>query len=476
MIKEKPSQSDKELPLERLATTDEKGKRVFLYPADVRGNFKKLRLHVHNVLLVMFLVLPWIQINGHQAVLLDIAHRKFIIFGLTFWAHDAPKLFFVFASVLVGISLITAILGRMWCGWACPETVFTENVYRRVERWIEGNAVQRRRLAKAPWSFNKFKLKGFKWFVFTLITLLITHSFLAYFIGVEELAKMMSQSPVEHPKAFTFMAATTAILLFAFGSFREQFCIILCPYGRFQSVLLDENSLVVAYDEARGEPRRGTDDNSGDCINCYRCVDVCPTGIDIRRGLQMECIACTACIDACDEVMDRVKKPHGLIRYSTEANLNNKPNQHIRPRVIVLSMVLLVLLSGLSYILLTRPNVKVDIFNARGKTYQLLKLEKQTLVMNQFVLNAANYTFDDAFVQLEAADPKLKDQIILVIPNQKLLVKAGLENKQPFFIKFPKELLEHGQRYIQMKIKAFDAQEHKWTDIYEEEVHLAGPY
>lgn len=468
-----------ELPQDRLATTDESGHRVYLYPADVEGKYHKRRLLIHAILVAVFLILPWIQINGYQSILLDIAHRRFVIFGLAFWAHDAPLLVFVFGGVLIGISLLTAIKGRLWCGWGCPETVFVEFVYRKIERLIEGNSVQRRRLAEAPLSFNKLRIKATKWFAFLIVTLIITHSFLAYFIGTEELGHWMTRSPAEHPTAFTVMAFTTVVLLFSFGWFREQFCIIMCPYGRFQSVLMDENSLAVIYDEKRGEPRRGANvpkEEQGDCISCNRCVQVCPTGVDIRRGVQLECVACTACIDACDEVMLRQHKDPGLISYTTLNELDGKPARHIRTRVILLSVALLGILSGLTWVLVNRDPVKTTIFNAKNVPFTVLDPNQpDPNVANQFFLVSSNYTFEDAEVQILVTDPAIKDKVKIIIPTGEIQVKAGDEVKNPFLIEFHKSLLKQGRLRLPVELHK-TAKNGKWERVVNQEIPLAGPY
>ncbi len=467
----------RELPIERLASVDEQGKRVFLYPADVKGVYHRWRKIVHWVLLVVFLILPWIQINGHQALLLDITHRRFSIFGLAFWAHDAPMLLFVFGAVFVGISLTSAVWGRLWCGWACPETVFTESVYRQIERWIEGSHVHRKRLAAAPWGLKKLALRSAKWLAFLAVTLVITHSFMAYFIGTDALAQMMQQTPSENPSAFGTMAFITATLLFAFGWFREQFCIIVCPYGRMQSLLLDQSSLVVAYDPNRGEPRRGPEvpqAEQGDCINCYRCVDVCPTGIDIRRGLQMECIACTACVDACDDVMRNINRPEGLIRYTTENELNHKPNQHFRLRVILLSVVLLGILGGLGYVLLTRPPIKATLFHASGAPYQVIQpgtATSEELLSNRYNLLLSNYTFETGEVEVSVDNPAVK----IISQSNPLQLKGGDEQNIGFFFTFPKSVLEAGRRRITVTIKTRSL-ESGWQRDLLQEVPLAGPF
>lgn len=464
-----------ELPEERLASTDEKGRRVFLHPADVKGHYKRWRNVIHSVLMAAFLLLPWIKINGHQAVLLNIAERRFSIFGLAFWAHDAPMLWFVFLSVFFAISLITAVWGRLWCGWACPETVFVESLYRRLERWIEGNHIQRRSLEKLPWTLKKIGLRAVKWTVFLAVTLVLTHSFMAYFIGTEQLAEMMRARPQAHPVAFSFMFFSTVIILFSFGWFREQFCIVLCPYGRFQSVLMDDDSMVVAYDVKRGEPRRGHDVSKfeqGDCVNCYRCVQVCPTGIDIRRGVQMECIACTACVDACNEVMLNVKQPPGLIRYTTERSLQKLPTRHFRARVVLLSLALLSVLSGLAYVMIKRPPVKATLFTAKTtQTYQVVQEGEDPMLTNSFFLTASNYRFEDAELKLVPQNAAVE----VLAQRNPLPVAAGEEKKLSFFLKFPKSLLKAGRQQMRIDILT-QAQNGQWSHQDTQELPLAGPY
>ncbi len=486
----------KELPEERLASTDERGKRVYLFPADVRGKYHTRRMMFQWILMALFVVLPWIQINGHPAILLDIAQRRFAIFGMTFWAHDAPMLVFVFGSVFLGVSLITAVWGRIWCGWACPETVFVERLYRQIERWIEGNAVQRKRLSDGPWTGEKLLKKGAKWAVFTFISWQLAHAFLAYFIGTEALAEMMVSPPSEHPTAFFSMMFITLVLLFSFGWFREQFCIIMCPYGRFQSVLMDEDSMVVGYDEKRGEPRRGTPEAeagvTGDCINCYQCVQVCPTGVDIRRGVQMECVACTACIDACDTIMDRVNKPRGLIRYTSyndlqrqipvESSPENAPRTWtqkykylmyniFRARVIILSVALSGVLAGLSYVLITRPPIKATVFNAKGTPYEVLsQTDNEVVLTNRYYVVASNYTFVPGTLRLVPPEG-----VEIISQANPIPLNGGEEKNRGFFLRFNKNLLTQGSARIQLTLQS-RAEDDSWQYVGTQEVPLVGPY
>jgi cytochrome c oxidase accessory protein FixG len=319
-----------------VTTIREDGSRLFLHPADARGRFTNARRWSGWLLIAIYLSLPWIPVGGHPAVFLDIADRRFHLFGFTLAFQDAWLMFFGITGLGFALFFITALLGRVWCGWACPQTVFLEHVYRRVERWLEGDSFARRRLDAAPWSLGKILRRGGKQSIFFVISAVIAHLFLAYYVSVPELWAMMSDSPGDHWAAFVFVFVFTSILYFNFAWFREQLCIVICPYGRLQSVLIDDHSLVIGYDGKRGEPRgKLNTPDAGACVDCNRCVQVCPTGIDIRQGLQIECIGCAACIDACDQVMDKVKRPRGLIRYDSLAGFAGGRTCWLRPRILV---------------------------------------------------------------------------------------------------------------------------------------------
>ena len=341
--------------LDSVTTIRADGSHVRLHPADTSGRFLRWRRLTATLLVGVYLALPWIPVGGYPAVLLDLAARRFHFFGWTLAAQDLWLLFFLLSGLGFGLFFVTALLGRVWCGWACPQTVFLEHVYRRVERWIEGDAVARRRLDAAPWSAGKVARRTAKHAVFVALSLVLAHLLLAYFISVPALWGMMRTAPLDHGGDFLFVFGTAGVLYVDFAWFREQLCIVLCPYGRLQSALIDDHSLVIGYDTHRGEPRgkrmaagslvAGVGDpghSAGDCIDCGRCVAVCPTGIDIRQGLQIECIGCAACIDACDAVMARVGRPPGLIRYDSLAGLAGGVTRWLRPRIVVYSLLLLV--------------------------------------------------------------------------------------------------------------------------------------
>ncbi len=279
------------------------GRRKKIVPADVRGRFDRARKIVFAALIALWIALPWVKINGAPAVFLDMDARRFFLFGMTFNAQDTWLLFFLLSGVGFGLVYLTALAGRAWCGWACPQTVFLEGVYRRIERLIEGPREKHLRRDSGPLTPGRVVRKIAKHAAFLVASVLIAHIVLAYFVSLPRELAMVRQSPGAHLEAFVWATAIAALLYGNFSWFREQLCVVLCPYGRLQSVLLDEDSLVVGYDATRGEPRGKKGKAEGDCVDCNRCVVVCPTGIDIRNGLQMDCVACTACIDACDDIM-----------------------------------------------------------------------------------------------------------------------------------------------------------------------------
>jgi len=463
------------LPDERPATMDETGRRVFIFPASVSGFWRRNRNIVEVFLIIFFLVLPWINIGGHQALLLNIGDRQFSIFGLTFWAHDAPLIFFILAFLTLGLAFITAVWGRIWCGWACPQTVFIDGVFRRLEYWIIGSYIQQRNLAKAPWNIKKFFKLSALWTLFLIASLIIAHSFLAYFVGADHLVQMTQHNPRDNWTIFLVMGFITAVILFDFGWFREQFCIIMCPYGRFQSVLLDDDSLTVSYDPVRGEPRRGAtiaDEAEGDCIDCYKCVAVCPTGIDIREGLQLECIGCTACIDACDEVMEKIEKPKGLIRYATGNSLKGVKSKFLTPRIGIYSVLLIAIISALVFSISQRQEIVVTVLRGKDSPYQVVQNDEQEEIINHFKLQLKNQTFDDMSLQMELPAIWKEKNIKLVSQTQIIELDGGMHSTLHIFIKFPRSVTGTvGSKNI--KLDFIDTKNNQIR--IEENVKLVGP-
>jgi cytochrome c oxidase accessory protein FixG len=463
---------------ERPASFDEQGWRVKMHPAEVRGLWRNRRQIVHSILLVIFLGLPWLEIDGRQALLLDVGNRQFEIFGLSLRAHNAPLLVFILAIAGFGLFLVTAIWGRVWCGWACPQTVFIEMVFRRIEKWIEGPAGERRSLQQKPWTASKIAKKSFKWIVFTGVSLVLTHSFLAYFVGTEKLSEMIQHSPKENWTSFLFIAFSTGIILFDFGWFREQFCMIACPYGRFQSVLMDSKSMIVGYDEKRGEPRRGLvtqGQTQGDCVNCYRCVQVCPTGIDIRRGVQLECIACTACVDACDEVMAKTGKSSGLIRYTTLQELGRNLKDRVgfglafqfTPRVGIYLLVIIGSILGLTIGLATHEDLEILIFRGKGLPYQVVQHEGKDFILNQFYAEATNTSNADVSVQFNTED--IGSAVEILNSQGGFNVRAGKIERLGFFVRFPRDRAKEIAA-TPLRVK-FKSDEHEFV----KEVRLVAP-
>jgi cytochrome c oxidase accessory protein FixG len=464
---------------ERLRTTDESGNRIFLHPAEVNGFFRKRRTLVQCVLIVFFLALPWIKVNGVQLLLLDINHRNFYILGFIFKAHDAPYIFLLLALGTLGLAFLTSIFGRIWCGWGCPQTVFIDGIYRRIETLIQGNYLKRRSLQKQDWNLEKILKLSATWVCFIIVSSLIAHSFAAYFVGSDQLLRMIDEGVANHKGVFYFVVFMTLLLLFDFGWFREQFCIIACPYGRIQSVLMDKKSVSVLYDYQRGEPRKSMDtpkEKWGDCVNCNRCVEVCPTGIDIRRGIQMECIGCTACIDACDEIMIKVKRPKGLIRYSSEFNLENKNSSSIkerllRPQVLAYLVVILTVASVLAILLYNKDTLHISVLKAKEAPYSLTEEAGIQKIINHFKLHIHNQ--DNEAIQLEVIGVNSLD---LILANPVFQLPANSNQEIHLFVTFPPELSKQmrGSFVKNLHLRVTDRSGTQ-KDIFKE-ISFVGPY
>ena len=385
-----------------IATVDESGKRIWVYPKKPSGDMHRLRVGTTIFLLSILFAGPFLKIEGKPFLLLNFFERKFVILGQPFWPQDFFLLAVVLITFFVFVILFTVVFGRLWCGWACPQTLFMEMVFRKIEYWIEGDANKQRKLNQGPWNAAKIRKKGLKLTIFLGISLLISHTVMAYLIGIDQVREIVSQPPTERLSGFTGLMAFTGIFFWVFTVFREQACVAVCPYGRLQGVLLDKKSIAVMYDWLRGEPRgkikkNAVQEDKGDCIDCKLCVHVCPTGIDIRNGTQLECVNCTACIDACDQVMEKVKKPKGLIRYSSYDAINEGKQKLFTPRVAAYSILLLALITFLSFSLATRSDIETTILKVPGQLYQKTDAGDITNLYNiQFV----NKTYDDMTLEV----------------------------------------------------------------------------
>jgi cytochrome c oxidase accessory protein FixG len=396
-----------------ITSVDGKGERVFFHPKKPKGRYWNARKIVSYVLLALMFSGPFIRVNGHPFMLFNLLEREFILFGVAFWPQDFKILVLGFITLVVFIVLFTAVFGRLFCGWICPQTIFMEMLFRRIEYWIDGDYQAQKKLAASDWTPEKIRKRGIKFAIFFAISFFIANIFLAYLVGSDELFKMISEPLSQHAGSFVALVLFTGVFFFVYWWFREQACTIVCPYGRLQGVLLDRNSLNVAYDFVRGEPRgkhgRKRDESLGDCIDCNQCVVVCPTGIDIRNGTQLECVNCTACIDACDEVMDKVGKPRGLIRYASENSIVAKVRKVFTPRVVIYSALLGILLVLFGYLLTTRTITETSILRARG---QMSVLQADGSVKNLYMVKTINKSFNALEVSYVLREPVGRLQLV----------------------------------------------------------------
>jgi cytochrome c oxidase accessory protein FixG len=370
-----------------LGSINDDGSKKVLHPADVSGRFTTTRRWVALLLIWVYVALPWIPINGYPAVFLDVVSRRFHFFGLTLATQDLWVFFFLITGLGFSLFYVTSMLGRVWCGWTCPYTVFLEHLYRRIERLIDGDAAARRAMDAAPWTRTKIMKRVLKHAIYLALSAGIAHVFLSYFVSIQTLYEMMSQSPETHVLAFSVVMFLTGALYFSFSWFREQFCVILCPYGRMQSALTDDHTMIIGYDKLRGEPRgKVSDPNAGACISCNRCVQVCPTGIDIRNGLQLECIGCAACVDACDDIMLKVGRKPGLIRYDSDVGLKGAKTRFVRPRTIFYTILLLIGVGVFLFSLSRMTWIGASAVRMTGAPFYLEKGE----LRNQFLIRVIN--------------------------------------------------------------------------------------
>ena len=393
---------------DHIATADKEGRRKWLYPHQPRGRFYRARTTLTWLLLVFMFGGPFVKIHGNPLLMINIVERKFSVLGVIFWPQDNLVFALGFLLFLMGIAVFTAAFGRLWCGWTCPQTVMMEMVFRKIEYLIEGSATEQKALRRAPWTARKIAKKVIKHGIFFALSFVIGNTLLAYIIGIDALKGIITDNPARHLSGLTFMALFTLIFYAIFARFREQACTFICPYGRFQSTLLDENTIVVAYDYKRGEQRgrlrreesrqQRSGRAAGDCIDCFKCVTVCPTGIDIRNGTQMECVNCTACIDACDEVMTKIGRPRGLIRFASLNGIEKGEPVRVTPRITGYCLILLALSAGLVTLLLTRSDVDVTLLRAPGALFQSTP---EGRISNLYLLKMTNKSRREMPVELK---------------------------------------------------------------------------
>lgn len=440
-----------------VATIDKEGHRKYIHPKKPKGRLYNTRTVFSIFYLIIFFTLPLIKVNGEPLFMINVLDRKFVLFGQIFGPQD----FFIFAlgmlTFMVFVILFTVVFGRVFCGWACPQTIFMEMVFRKIEYWIDGDSARQRQLRDMPWNAEKIRKRVTKIVVFYALSFLIANFFMAYLIGMDRVKLYIHEGIAAHFGTFATLLVFSAVFFFVYYWFREQACIVVCPYGRLQGVLLDKNSIVVAYDYVRGEPRaKGKrvgnkgEEELGDCIDCAACVRVCPTGIDIRNGTQLECVNCTACIDACDDIMESVNKPKGLIRYASENNIKEGKKTKVNARIIAYSVVLSLLLSVLAFMLLTRDDVDVTILRASGAVYQTLPDGR---IGNVYNIKMANKTRNDIPITLKLENVNGEIQIV----GDTFKVAAEGYKSQPFIIKIdPSEL---NKRKTELKIGVYEGEE-----------------
>jgi len=429
-----------------LSTLNRDGTRRWIRPKVSRGRYYRRRLITAWALIITFTMIPILKLGGKPLMLFDIPKREFSLFGAMFLPTDTFLLMLLLFSIFIGIFLVTAVLGRVWCGWACPQTVYMEYLYRPIEKWIEGGRSQQLELdAQGP---NLRRM--LKYLVFFVVSAFLANTFLAYFVGWDQLLGWMASPPTSHPAAFAVMLGTTMLMFFDFAWFREQTCIVACPYGRFQSVLLDRQSLIVGYDKGRGEDRakwrKNEERTAGDCIDCGLCVSTCPTGIDIRDGLQMECIHCTQCIDACDAVMNRIGLDPGLVRYTSQAEFASGKRSLLRPRLIVYSAILAVMFGAFAVSLARKSTADVTLLRGIGAPFTVLPSGE---ISNQIRIKIANRSPEERSYLIELLEAR---DMALVTPENPLTVAAGDTQMTAAFVTGPRSAFSDGETTVTLQI------------------------
>jgi len=441
-----------------IGTIAEDGNRAWVFPKKPSGKYYDKRKIVSYILIAFLVLAPFIKVNGNQFLLFNVLERRFNIFGFPFWPQD----FYLFVlSMIIGvvfITLFTVGFGRIFCGWICPQTIFLEMVFRRIEYWIDGDRNKQRRLARQKWDTEKIRKRLLKWFIFLIISFIIANVFLAYLIGSDKLLRYITEGPLQHLGTLFPLIIFTAVFYFVFAWFREQVCIIACPYGRLQGVLLDNKSIIVAYDHKRGEGESGrkkfrkNEDREtlghGDCIDCLQCVHVCPTNIDIRNGTQLECVNCTACIDECDHIMESINLPKGLIRYASENEIEKKEKFKLTARMKGYIAVLVILLGFMAGLLALRNEVEATVLRLPGQLYEH---KENNIISNVFtykLINKTNKTIDNVSFKLR----KYKGEIKLVSTSDNFIVPERGLAEGTLFIEIDKSELNGDKNKLMIEV------------------------
>lgn len=453
-------EADQESFRDAINTVGADGKRLWVYPKKPQGFFTKWRQYVSYALLILLLGMPFIRIGGQPLFLFNILERKFILFGQLFMPQDFHLFVFAMLTLMVFVILFTVVFGRIFCGWICPQTIFMEGVFRRIEYWIEGDANAQRRLNAAPWTPVKIRKKVLKYVVFYGISVIIANVFLAYIIGSDEVFRIATEPVSQHMGGFIALLIFSGVFYFVFAYMREQVCLVVCPYGRLQGVLLDKDSVVVAYDYVRGEPRTKLKKSkqgeaqtaplqqatAGDCIDCGLCVQVCPTAIDIRNGTQLECINCTACIDACDAVMEKIDRPLGLIRYDSESGIATGKKWRFTTRMKAYTAVLLLLIGFEVFLLTYRDSIETLILRTPGRLYQEVDENYYSNLYNFQIINKTNKPYNK--VEFRLVDRKGRIELIGENPD----LPAGDKTAGSLFIILEKSELEGHKNRVEVEI------------------------